>query len=505
MTHDASDPRQQLRQWIYFLLVAATAGLTAGRILSVERVYEPSLSRDPENPEDKRGEWPAKRPMPMPTFGANDRSRWATIRALVDEGTYAIGRRIVDAADPNKYQDVGLTTEDGWRTIDKVLHPETKEFLSSKPPLLPTVLAGEYWLLQKAFLWTLTDDSWLVVRTILFTVNWLPLVISLFLLSRLVERLGVSDWGRVLVMAAACFGTFLTTFVTTLNNHTVAAWGAMFSLSLFVPIWADGKREAWRFALCGLFAAWTACNELPAASFGVLLFGLLLFRAPGPTLFFFVPAAAVPCAAFLFTNYQAIGQIMPAYDNLNTEWYQYEGSYWKDPKGVDAGKDPVEVYAFHSLLGHHGIFSLTPVFLISVLGMFLGLVAPPPRPPALEHRGREYLAGPADEAGVKVLSGLALLLTLAIVAFYLLYVYYVRETRNYGGWTSGPRWFFWLTPFWLLAMVPAADWLGRHRLGRGLGYLALGVSCLSAAYPAWNPWRHPWLYNLLESLDLIRY
>ena len=29
----------------------------------------------------------------MPTFGSNDRSRWATVRALVDEGTFVIGRR----------------------------------------------------------------------------------------------------------------------------------------------------------------------------------------------------------------------------------------------------------------------------------------------------------------------------------------------------------------------------------------------------------------------------
>ncbi len=32
----------------------------------------------------------------MPTFGSNDRSRWATVRALVDNGTYEIGYR-----DPN--------------------------------------------------------------------------------------------------------------------------------------------------------------------------------------------------------------------------------------------------------------------------------------------------------------------------------------------------------------------------------------------------------------------
>ena len=78
-------------------------------------------------------------------------------------------------------------------------------------------------------------------------------------------------------------------------------------------------------------------------------------------------------------------------------------------------------------------------------------------------------------------------------------------TNNYGGNSSGPRWLFWLTPFWLLTMLPAADWLAGRRWGRGLACLLLAVSVLSASYPTWNPWRHPWLYNLLEYLNLVHY
>ena len=40
----------------------------------------------------------------------------------------------------------------------------------------------------------------------------------------------------------------------------------------------------------------------------------------------------------------------------------------------------------------------------------------------------------------------------------------------------------------------------RTWVGRGFGYGLLGLSVLSASYPAWNPWRHPWIYNLMESL-----
>ena len=74
-----------------------------------------------------------------------------TIRALVDNGTYVIGRRDPSlVTSTNRYGDEGIVQEEGWPTIDKVLIPETNLFYSSKPPFLPTILAGEYWLLKHA-------------------------------------------------------------------------------------------------------------------------------------------------------------------------------------------------------------------------------------------------------------------------------------------------------------------------------------------------------------------
>src|SRR5262249_188660 len=73
------------------------------------------------------------------------------------------------------------------------------------------------------------------------------------------------------------------------------------------------------------------------------------------------------------------------------------------------------------------------------------------------------------------------------VAVILFYVGYVSH-GNYGGWTSGARWLIWLTPLWLVALVPAADWLSGRRWGRGVAYVLLALSVLSASYPAWNPW-----------------
>src|SRR6266852_3172863 len=227
------------------LLITIAAAAAAGRIMATGRVYEPWLFRDEGNSEDRRSAWPKTRPAPMPTFSSNDRSRWATVRALVDEGTYVIGRR--DPATPggvNQYGDRGIIFDNGYESVVKVLDPETKLFYSSKPPLLTTLVAGEYWLLKHSLGWTMTEDVFLVVDTVLFTFNWLPFVIYLILLSRLLERYGATDWGKTYVMAAAGFGTLLTPFLISLNNHTIAACCTLFALYPALTIWTERKGSA---------------------------------------------------------------------------------------------------------------------------------------------------------------------------------------------------------------------------------------------------------------------
>jgi hypothetical protein len=47
-------------------------------------------------------------------------------------------------------------------------------------------------------------------------------------------------------------------------------------------------------------------------------------------------------------------------------------------------------------------------------------------------------------------------------------------------------------------MLPAADRLGRTTAGISLAAALLALSVLSASYPTWNPWTHPWIYRWLE-------
>src|SRR5262249_6248370 len=132
-------------------------------------------------------------------------------------------------------------------------------------------------------------------------------------------------------------------------------------------------------------------------SFAAALALLLLWRDPRRTLALFAPAAAVPLAAFLLTNYLAIGELKPAYDKFGGPWYEYEGSHWKPAPpgkvkpGIDwAGqKETRAEYAFHVLLGHHGLLSLSPIFLLAFVGMLLGMGQRRSAVTDEDHRGAE--------------------------------------------------------------------------------------------------------------------
>lgn len=506
MTGDAT---ARLRRQIYGLMIVVTVAAVVGRTFNIERVFEPSIYRpdptpdlagiilplaagDPLNevilivrahdawdridPNAPTRVWPRTRPAVSPTFSSNDKSRWAMIRALVDHGTFVIGERSRDA--DGRISDTGIVFEDGWQSIDKVLHPERQQFYSSKPPLLPVLAACEYWLLQKSFGWRIERDTGKVIGAVLLTFNAIPLAIYLLVFARIVEKYGRSDWGRLFTFAAACFGTFLTTFANTLNNHTVAAYTALFAVA---PLLFE-RTNFGGVIVSGLFAGLTAAFELPAAAFLVVLAAVWLRQSGVRAFLGFSVVAALPIVAQLALNHAELGDWKPAYEKTESVWYRYEGSHWNQQKGERRGIDYAgdqetrPTYAFHLLLGHHGWFSLTPIWLLSLIGW-------------IRTARNDY------SSNWRMMNALGAAVSVVVIVFFAAIV----GTVNYGGWTSGARWFFWLTPFWLLALLPAADMLANSRWGRGIALLLLAISVVSVSFPAWNPWRHPWIYRAMET------
>lgn len=500
MTDAPEDRFARLRWGVYLVLIAVAVGNMTGRLLAVNSVDKAQLEavRLRERLDRERARLTEEAladtqfeermaavetrlrdalRLQRPFLSANDRSRWMTIRALVEHGTYEI-----DAI-------VGQPT---WDTIDLVQHRGRDGQLhlySSKPPLLATLLAGEYWLIHRLTGTTLGDQPYEIGRVMLVTINILPMVLMFVLVARLVERFGTTDWGRVFVMAAATLGTLLNTFAVVLNNHIVGAVSASVAIYVLVRISCDGERRLRYFFLAGLAAAFTAANELPALTLLALVGLILLWRASRETLVAFAPAVAIVAAAFFATNWIAHESLRPPYlhrnrDNPDDNWYQYtytvngqqRHSYWLDPQGIDRGEPSKSTYARHALVGHHGVFSLTPIWLLSVAGTWMWLYS--------------------GEWSRRELAALVALLSIICLVF-LIGMRPEQEDRNYGGMTSGFRWMFWCAPLWLVVMIPAADRLARSTAGMAVALVLLTFSVLSASYPTWNPWTHPWIYNWL--------
>jgi len=490
---DETASREKLRGSTATLLALVACGMLAGRIGSVASIDRAALEKRivadtvarrlaagrPADPQTVREEIRRDKRLLRPFLSANDRSRWLTIRALVERGSFAIE---------------DLVVEPGWDTIDAVVHNDaqgTPHLYSSKPPLLPLLLAGPYWLANRLTGWTLADHPFELGRGLMLLYGLLPLAITIVFTSKLVERIGTTDFGRIYAVALICFGTFLGSFAVVLTNHLPAAacvavsgWGCW-------RIGIDGARSSGLFVVTGLTAALAAAFDLPALAWTAAVIGLSGLAAFRQTLTLMVPAVILVAAASLAANHAAHGTFEPAYAHRRGEenWYDYEftlpdgrriTSYWRDPHGIDRGEPSLSRYAVHAVVGHHGILSLTPAWLLVPAG--IGILAGGDR--------RRRAAAIAIGA-----------MSLVVIGFYL-----TRDAgdRNYGGMTSCFRWVLWLAPLWVAAVVPMADRLAGSRGGRLVAGLLLAASCMSAAYPTWNPWVHPWIFDWMAHAGWIR-
>ena len=546
----------QQRHWaIYWILIACAMATIAGRIATVQ-------NHQASTPEAA-----------TPFFSANDRSRWAAVRAMVDEQQFHIDDAI----------ERGQAIR--WDTIDKVQHLDAEGNMrsySSKPPLLAMVVAAGYTAVKALTGLTITQDTVLVTRILLLLFNGVLFFVLLLYLAKTIDCIRVRDWSRYYVLAFAGFGTFLSTFAVSLNNHLPAATATMVTVYCLTKILRPANtllpKAHWgTFLLAGLAAASAFASELPALSLVAITAAVCLWKSPRDAMTGFLPGALLVIAVFVGTNFmvhgqwkmpymqrsdgEVIGKIAPDSmaglarvldagewpDDLNPllpeelqftnatvtkgdwpstppemqrwivrdkfsdlqfvirnenvdakddagdfsirkwgNWYEYPGSYWLksnfDRKSlVDRGQPDQSAYAFHVVLGHHGIVSLTPVWALALAGMIVLLLA-----------GRYEL---------RLFGAIAILLTAVVIAFYI-----ARPTvdRNYGGVSSGLRWMFWLYPIWLVCLLPMADSLSQSKWGRAVCLVLLVVSIASASWSNLDPWVDPWLYQLWPATGLPR-
>ena len=186
--------------------------------------------------------------------------------------------------------------EPNWDTIDMVKHGD--HLYSSKPPLLPTLMAAVYWPIYRLFGASLGTHPYEIGRVMLVVFNLLPLLAYFVLLACLIERFGTSTWGRMFTFAAATFGTLLTTFAVAINNHLPAAVCTAAAVYAAVRLVFDGQWRPRYFVAAGLFGGLAAASEFPALALLAVLGAVLLWRDWRGTLCGFLPAALVVAGAF---------------------------------------------------------------------------------------------------------------------------------------------------------------------------------------------------------------
>ncbi len=387
-------------------------------------------------------------------FGANDGSRWDTVWSLTTGHGYVID-------------------EAPYGTCDKVM--KDGHFYSSKPALLPTLVAAMAYGLRPLCGDLGAQGGSLLMGVILWMLNVVPMAGLLCLYYNYLSAHGFSGFTANYCMLAAAFGTFLTAYAITLNNHVVAAYCAFAALYCFLQIMEKRNGHGRYFIACGLFSGLAAVNELHAGTLPVLLLIYLSQVSPRQTLLAALPGLVLVVAVSLAVSYAAYGSICPFY--LMPQYYHYAGSYWDHTVGIDAIHETKPVYLLNILIGHHGIFSHSPIFVFSVLGLLIGRV------------------------------GGALRRVAAICAMTTL-LFITMATHNYGGVCQGPRWTFWLIPFGLFGLPWYIESRSDGRFLRLAAILALDVSALSVAFAALDvrgPWSTSWVHLVVRCLGLIDY
>jgi hypothetical protein len=487
-----------------------------------------------------------------PFFSANDRSRWCTLAALVENGTYQIDG-IYDLSDSNGRRP--------WFTIDRVQHRGHDGFqhsYSSKPPLLPTLYAGVYWLIHQATGLKLTERPFLVGQIILILVNLVPLAIFWWFASQEICRHSRYFANTLLLTAFTVFGTFLFTFGNTLNNHLPAAIAVGVTLLTYQrmtrPTTENTKKLRWP-ALAGFAGAFAVSCELPALGWLGLLGLIVMWTQPMKSWFAFALGGLPVLVLFFATNYAAHQTWRPAYSQRSAGALLLEINQPLPPLTVEnlaetlgraaipispsailrpaqrsdylelwdpdsqqrfaiiAAGETIEIRQWGDWYDYPGTYwtdrrvrgvdrgeSSRLVYALNMLIGHHGILSLTPFwSIALLGIYRGLRSGSTDVR--RMLLAISVI-TLVCLAFYILRP---LNDRNYGGVTSGLRWSFWLIPLWLYLCVLGLREVRLNAWQIGAVSVLLAMSVVSSM-TAWNnPWTHPWIFRWWESAGWIDY
>jgi hypothetical protein len=376
-------------------------------------------------------------------------SRLATVYSLANYGTWFLERPTEH--EPNRF-------EQG--TIDKVV--VNGHLISSKPPVLPLLMTAEYLVLHKTVGWDLDDDEDTnkIVRVMSITLIGFSYLAAVVFFYKLLCLLVSDPLTRVILLFGVAFCTQLWGYATHINNHVPAAGMLVIALYFALGV-ATGKLAPryWRFLIFGLTGALVATLDLPGTVFVALAGLYLLAKHPAKTLGWVALGASIPVVVHCAAMFDATGSVLPVQNR--PDLYLYEGSYWRNPQGIDALNEPKGIYLFHMTFGRCGLFSLYPILFAGMAATVRAVYKK-----AVPHRGA---------------------ILVGALGFFILTAYYAVKTNNYGGEAYGVRWYIVAMPVLLLMGAPIFMSI-RARWKWFFIAAMIGISFYSAFECAKSPW-----------------
>jgi len=357
-----------------------------------------------------------------PPFTPLEESRLATIESLVNGNGFVINDSLF----------VG--------TVDKVLIGGN--FISTKPPVL-SVLGALVIKIEQFFLpWSFTHtfvsfglvNFYYYSLLIIFVI--LPFGLAVYLADKLLFQWDIRY--RYFLLSVFAFLSLWFVYLWRFTNHVIAA--SFLFVGIYFYLTKDKPTPRLLF-LSGLFTSGAVVFELSVVVWYLVLLVLWWWRERSKVVWYLV--GSIPFFALhLFLSFVSSGSLWPVY--LRTGLYQYPGSYWLNPQGIDSLHQSKLLYLFNLLLGTHGLFFYSPVYLFSLIGLGKALKDKKFKVPAI----------------------------LTIIGLFVFILFYWLKTSNYGGVAFGLRWFIILIPIlWLwfvyyfhqkqelsLRMLVAATW-----------------------------------------------
>lgn len=364
-----------------------------------------------------------------PWMSTNALSRVITVERLVEKGSWAHATPTDRSPFPPSIDVV--------KVGDRIY--------SSKPPLYPLIMAGQSIAVKSVTGMEFYPHRKDYLRILLIVNQVLPYWILLWVAFLMLKDFTRDVWTINFMLLALGIGILPFAYVPTLNNHTLSATLFFIAFYLMYRITRKGDHRLGIALLAGILLGYGVAVELPGGVFAVA-FGLVIFRhSPKLGLVTFI-GMVLPLLPTFYVYHEISGHYKPFY--LQGELYRYEGSYWRNPEGMDAIRHDRLTYIFHSTFGFRGLFLLTPLFLLVPGGVWRLL-----RSGQREMRW-QWMA---------ILAG-----TVAILLFVWL------RTQNYGGACVGMRWFMPFMPLLMLMAWPLVESLGKSIRGRVLcGFLLL--------------------------------